>query len=272
MTWISWTNYIETATLTASAEVAALPVDRIKIPKLSRRYRVEALSPGSTLTRVEADLGAARQCDVACWIRQRRRAAEEAITPPVFAATDTVRHTLSSDDQFTDDVYDSGHNASGVAPGYGYATAFLGGGFSSRYYAFEFDALSRDTSPENFVDWGYAWLGKIDFEPQVDFAAPAGFVFPEGATRRTSDDNSTITVRRKRNRRRFDLNFRSIRTDELPTVEAFLEHVGDGGRFLIGLDRPPDARKVMVGMLDAARYDRTSRYRAGLSLPILEAI
>lgn len=273
MTWISWRNYIDRATLEADNEVAQLPVDRIKIPTLGRRYRAAGLSVGSTRTTVKIAFDAAYRPEFACWVRPRRRAYDEEATPPVFAATDLVRHTLSSTDAHDGDLYDSTDLASGVANGYGYHCHVIPAGVAGAYASFEFDALSRETAPDNFVDWGYAHYGVADLEPEIDYAAPSVRSFSEGAVRRFSEDNGALIIRRKKMRRRWSLIFRSIKNaSELAALEAFLEFAGDGGRFLMGLDRTDMARGVVVCILDTAAFTRTSRKYSQLQLPVLEAL
>lgn len=272
MTWISWRNYIDRATLEASNEVASLPVDRVKIPTLGRRYRAANLSNGSTRTIVKVAFDQVYRPAVACWVRLRRRAYEEEVVRPSFAATDIVKHTLSSTDDHTADLYDSDDIESAIAPGYGYHAHLIPDGTAGGFASFEFDALSRDTAPDNFVDWGYAHYGPINLEPQIGFAAPSVRSFSEGAPRRFSEDNSNMVIRRRQMRRRWQLVFRSIKQSEMAEVEAFLEFAGDGGRFLMGLDRTDMSRGVAVCVLDNASFTRTSRKFTQLSLPVMEAL
>lgn len=277
MTWISWRNLALSATLTADRAVGSLPVEKLKIPVVSERYRVADLSPGDTRSKVMLEWTSPVRPEIACFIRPRRRAVDEEIEPPSFAATDLVRHLLSTTAAHDGDDYDSGDFASGVANGYGYHAHFIPPSPTPpgavNFAAFEFDALSRAAAPENFVDWGYAHYGRVDFEPEIDHAGPAGFGFEEGATRAFSWDNSALRIRRKRARRRWRLVFRDLRyLTERAAVEDFLEYAGDGGRFLIGLDRTDLARGVMLAVLDAAAWSRTARKLGQMELPLLEAI
>lgn len=283
MTWISWRNFALTATVTASREVASLPPAKIQSPVVAERYRAADLSVGDTRTilRFEWAVEPGRP-EIACFIRPRRRAADETLengTPPSFAATDLVRHKLSRISADAFEIYNSNGGvdmASDIAPGFGYHTHFIppdGASPLQLFAGFEFDALSRDTPPHNFVDWGHAWYGRIDFEPQIDFAAPASFAFDESAVRQVSWDNSAMRIRRKRPRRRWRLVFRSIKVaSEQSRLEDFLEYAGDGGRFLVGLNRTDLARGVMLAVLDQAAWSRTSRRFGQLELPLIEAI
>lgn len=273
MTWISWRNRLATATLSSTRSVAGLTVDKLKNPVVAERYRAADLAPGDTKTEIKIEWPASYRPGVIAYVRPRRRAVDEAIDPPSFAATDLVRHKFSSADTHTGDVYLQAWTASAVEPGYGYHCFFPPAGAATAFASFEFDALSRATAPNNFVDWGYAHYGDIELEPEIGYASPASFGWQEGATRQLSWDGSALRIRRKRARRRWRLVFRSIRwPSERAAVEDFLEYAGDGGRFLMGLDRTDLSRGVMVAVLDQSGFSRTTRKFGQLELPVLEAI
>lgn len=272
MTWISWRNLIAGATVTASKEATNLPASRLLNPVVSERYRAPDLAPAATRVKVDFLTPAAIQPSVAFWQRPRRSAEEEAAEAPSFAATDTMRHMLSTTSGHDGDIYDTGDVASGVATGVGVHCRFLAPAAASTFLSCEFNALSRATFPANFVDWGYAHYGVVDLEPQVDFASPAVFQQQEGAERRFSWDSAALRIRRKQRRRRWRLVFRAIKTpSESSAVEAFLEYAGDGGRFILGRDRTDLVNGVGLFVLDTAAYSRTSRRLAQLDLPLLEA-
>lgn len=271
MTWISYRNQIAAATIEATREIASMPASRLKNPTVAERYRAAGLSPGDTATTVKFALPAAARPSVIFWQRPRRSAAEEETVAPSFAATDTVRHRFSTTAAHDGDVYDSGAAASNVATGRGVHAFFPPAGAPAPFYAMTFDALSRATAPDNYVDWGFAHYGLFDVEPQIDYAAPAVFGWDEGAERRFSWDRAAMVIRRKQRRRRWRLVFRSVKwLSERAALDAFLEYAGDGGRFILGLDKtgPGD---VVMAVLDQAAMSRTSRKFGALELPVLEA-
>lgn len=276
MTWLSWRNLAAQASVTATRELANMPVTRLLNPVAAERYRAADLSAGDTRTTVMFEWATAVRPEFALYMRLRRRASDEELSPPSFAATDLVRHRISTTNAHAGDVYDSGDIASGIALGKGYHAAFIPAPVTppgtANFASFEFDALSRDTTPENFVDWGFCWYGAIDFEPEIDYAGPAVFGVQEGAVRQTSWDNSALRIRRKRNRRRWRLVFRNLRYDtERQKIEEFLDYAGDGGRFIIGLDRTNLADNVMIAALDSASWSRTARKIGQVELPLIEA-
>ena len=275
MTWISWRNLALAATVTATRETAQLPVSKLLNPIVAERYRAAGLSPGDTRTIVKLEWTAPLRPEIVVFIRPRRRAIEEEAEAPSFAAGDLVRHRLSTTSAHDGDVYDSGDLASNIALGHGYHHFFIPpdpAPPTALFAAFEFDALSRSLAPENFVDWGYAHYGAIDLEPEIDYAA-AGFGWQEGAVRQFSWDSSAVRIRRKRGRRRWRLGFRNLRYEtERAAVEAFLEYAGDGGRFMIGLDRAGGARDVMIAVMDQAGWTRTARRIGAIEIPVIEAL
>lgn len=272
MSWLSWRNGLDKAALLASREVASLTIDRVRSRDITRRYRAAGLIVGDTATSVTIAFAAPTRPAVIAWIRPRRRLDQEEAAPPSFAATDTVRHRLSSTDAHDGDLYDSGVIASGAALGRGVHVHFPPAGAAGGFAKFDFDALSRGLPPENYVDWGYAHYGAIDFSPIIDYAGPATFAYEEGAERRLSWDGARLTVRRKAIRRRWRLIFESLKwPSEQAAYENFLAYVGDGGAFLVGLDKADGPNTTMIAMLDAAAMARTSRRRFRAELPILEA-
>jgi hypothetical protein len=275
MTWISWRNLLLAASLTATRETAQLPVAKLKIPVVAERYRAAGLSAGDTRTIVKMEWTAPLRPAVAVWFRPRRRAVDEEEEAPSFAASDLVRHRLSTTAAHDGDVYDSGDIASGALLGHGVHAHVIPGSLApptALFAAFEFDALSRAVAPANFVDWGYAHYGYFDLEPEIDYAA-AAFQWSEGATRQFAWDASAVRIRRKHARRRWRLGFRNIRyLGERNAVEDFLEYAGDGGRFVIGLDAAAGPRDVMLAMLDNASWSRTARKVGALEVPVIEAI
>lgn len=283
MTWISYRNFIHRSVVTASRELAQLPVNKIKIPGVFERYRAAELSVGDTRTKVDIAFGGAdpqgvfvetpQRATVVAWFRPRRRLELEEAEAPAFLGSDLVRHTISSDDQYTGDIYDSGDGPSAMALGKGVTAAILPDGDPYAYASFEFDALSRTQPPANFVDWGYAWYGRIDFEPEIDYVAPAVFGHAEGAVRRFSEDGSAFYIRRKQLRRRWQLRFNFLKWEtERAAFDDFLRYAGDGGRFLMGLDRDDLAGSVVLAMLDQASLSRTSRRLFQAPLSVIEAI
>lgn len=271
MSWLSYRNQIADAAITATRETAQLPVVRLKNPTVAERYRAAGLAPGDTATTVKFALPEARRPAVIFWQRVRRSAAAEAASAPSFAATDTCRHLISTTDAHAGDVYDSGAAASLVRPGRGVHVFHVPAGSSAPYYAMTFDAASRAIAPDNYVDWGYAHYGAYDFAPQVDYAGPAEFGWDEGAERRFAWDNSALVIRRKEKRRRWRLIFRSVYwASERAALDDFLEYAGDGGRFILGLDKTNGGEAILC-VLDRAAMSRGNRKFAGFETAALEA-
>ena len=258
--------------MTATRETPGLPPSRVLFPPVIERYRASNLSAGDTTTTLKfAALASARPA-VVFFMRPRRTRTEEEASPPSFAASDTVRHLFSTTDAHNGDVYASASAASNVALGRGVHVHLPPSGANAPFWAFEFNGLSRATTPNNFVDWGYAHYGAFDFEPEIDYAGPAGFGWEENAERRVSWDNSALRMRRKVRRRRWRLIFRAIRwASEQAALNQFLEYAGDGGHFVIGLNKTNLSEDVMLAVLDKAEFSRINRKQIGLELPLLEA-
>lgn len=270
--WWAAENYLDSATLTADREVALLPVTKLQSPHVGRRYRVDGLSPGDTRTRVEIAFAAPTTIDRICWVRPRQRASLEIAAGPLFAATDLVRHEFSDQPDFSNTLYDSGDIASGVLPGWGYHAHILMTPIAGvTHAAFEFDALSRDTAPNNYVDWGRAFYGKAQ-SLGIDFAAPLGIRSVENARKTRAIKAPTLYVGRRRPYLRFDVVFRSIKSFERPAMLDFMHETGDGGRFLFGLSETFDGRNVIIGVNDTPALDQTSRAFSRFPFGVEEAL
>lgn len=273
--WVSYKNALDLGIVTADRAVGTLPATQIKTPQVARRYRVADLSAGDTRSRVEIDLtanpGGSAEIDTIVWVRPRLRAIEEDRTPPSFSATDLVKHQLSDVADFATTLYDSGDVAAGVVNGYGYHVHLLATPVDCKYAAFEFDALSRDTYPENYVDWGVAWYGKR-YEFPIGFAAPQGYSWRENAARVRSADGGSHYLRRKKPYRALDLIYRAIKNAEYDSIMDLIETTSDGGRFVIGLDKTDPARSTIIGVNSSPGLDRTSRAFSRIALAIEESL
>lgn len=273
--WVCTRNALDLALVTADREVGTLPASRVKTPQVARRYRAADLSNGDTRSRVEIDFtanpGGSVSIDTIVWVRPRQRAFEEERSSPSFATSDLVKHQLANVADFSATVYDSGDIASGIVNGYGYHVHLLDAPVACAYAAFEFDALSRDTPPDNFVDWGVAFYGRR-YEFPIGFAAPQGYSWREGAARQRSADGGSHYIRRKKSYRVFDAIYRAIKNPEYDSALDLVETTADGGRFVFGLNKTDPARSTIIGVNASPGIDRTSRAFSRLALSIEESL
>lgn len=276
---MSEVNWIDRAvSVTCVGEVATLPASRLQVERVSKRFRVANLSPGDTARDVKIDFGAARPVTRIGWIRNRRNSTVEEIEGPVFASTDLVRHKLSTSSAHAGDVYDSGWIASGVVDGVGYHDHIVPRDANNakrvaQFASFSFDAVSRATAPNNYVDWGRAWYADT-FEFEIGFAAPFTYGWRDRATTTRSLDGSSEYVNdRTRGWRQINMLFRGVRMGERTPLLKFLERTRSGKRFYLVADMAvADPLGCLVARNLTPDLDQTDRAFNRFELSLIESL
>ena len=282
----SLANWIDSAvSITCVGEQPTQPASRLAVAAVARRFRVAGLGPGNTRRRVRVDFGTARPIERIFLVRPRRNSKVEALEGPVFAPTDLVRHTLANDVRLIGDdadfaaatkVYDSDWIASGMRLGVGYhdhVVPRLGGAKrTARYACLEFDALSRATAPDNFVDFGRAgWCEMQGLA--IGHAAPFSYGWRDRATATRSLDGAAEHVNdRTRGWREWQVVFRSVKSNEWDAVLDFLERTRTGGRFFFVLDAAvADPLRCLVARNLTPDLDQTDRAFSRFELSLRES-
>lgn len=273
---VNWLD--QAASITCAGEVATLPATRLQIPRIAKRFAVAGLTNGDTVREVKIDLGAVRTINRVAAIRHRRNSVLEDRDGPVFAGTDLVRHRLSTTDAHDGDIYDSGWIASGMINGYGYhdhivPKTLANAKRTARYASFAFDAVSRDTAPNDFVWWGR--LGYFDmWEFAIGLAAPFDYGWRDKSTAtRSMDGGGEIVNDRTKGWRELNKLFRGVKELERPDLLDFLEKTRSGGRFyIVGDAAVADPRGCMIARNLTPTLTQTDRAFSRFELSLIESL
>ena len=275
-------NWLDQAvSIEASRETGNLGADRLMIERLSKRYRCGELAPGDTRHYVRIDFGAPRPVRRIFWQRLRRPQDRERKDPSLisFASSDIVRHRLSTTDAHDGDVYDSQDIQSDIVDGVGVHDHLvpvdgLGAVRLAQFAMFEFDALSRDTYPFNFVDWGRAWYAdQWDFT--FGYRAPFRESWRDASTAtRTYDGSSEVVDRIAINWREVSVSFGSVKyAEEHTDLVDFLNRTGRRNRFLFCQDgTAANPRGTFIARNTTPQIDRINRALDRFDLQLVESL
>lgn len=278
-------NWLDQAILLeADNQSPSLTVERLKIARVSRRYRARNLAPGETTVRVKMDFGEAKPIDRIVWRRLREPLSVERLPGwPVFAASDLVRHRLSNDPGFLDDPdaaaleYDSDWIESNIALGWGYHDHIVppdlaGAVRQARYADFQFNALSRAIAPNNYVDWGRAWYVKLS-PLDIGFAAPFSIKPDTNTTTREAAFDEGEDINAGKMRLILEVIFRSVREIERPDVLDFLVETNNSERFLFVVNKGvADPRGVIIARNLTPGLDKMSRAFGRMPMRLRESV
>ena len=272
-------NWLDRAvSVTCVGEVLTRPASRLQVARVSKRFRVADLSPGDTVREVKIEFHAPVPIDRIAYVRTRRNSTVEDIDGPVFAASDPVRHKLSTTDAHDGDVYDSGWVQSGIVNGVGYHDHIVprDGNNAKRvagFASFSFDAQSRAVAPENYVDWGRAWYGDM-WEFDIGFAAPFDYGWRDRATSTRSLDGASEYVNdRTRGWRELNVVLKGVKMAERTPLLDFLEKTRTGARFYFVADAAlADPLGCMIARNRTPTISQTDRAFNRFELSLIESL
>lgn len=274
ITFLAWRNWTARATLTASRQVTQLPVEKLKLQQVGRRYGVSGLSAGDTISHVDLDFGREVPISVAAWLRPRLPFVDELDGASVgLIASDPVRHQFSNVASGQGEVYDSGWIPSGIAAGYGYHLHFpagLKGEITARYARFSFDAQSRAVAPDNFVWWGWCFYGPAHWF-RIGYAAPFRQGFEDGGTvqraRKSAADYRSPGVNSWRT---YSVPYRSVPGDEVPALREALMATPTGAPILFCRDAANAPTETIRAKIETRSLEQATRAYERLPLPLTE--
>ena len=160
---LSYINRIETATLSASSDVASMPVTNLATAHRAEKWR----SGTGNAVFIDADFGAALEIGVI------------GIFGSNLTATGQWRLRLSATGIGTGELLDTGLVAAGVVPGYGQALHFPATPIAARWLRVDLSDAAIAAMADGYHEAGILWAGPA-FRPErnFDFDAADGWIDP----------------------------------------------------------------------------------------------
>lgn len=267
--WYSAENWIDKTGVTfdASDEVATMTATNVSKRQVARRWRVDELSTGATDFTVDIDLKEPRAIEVVAVVTPRVNDNFSDDDAPILASTDTFRHEFSNVAATNNEAYDSGVINTDILKGYGYHVHILPSEITAQYYRLTVDAISRDTTPNNYVDIGRIWLGSL-FEFTIGFGSPMGYAWTSNSRATRSLKSVAEYVDRRDPFRFISTVFRRITPAERNTLIDFERKTTNTSQILFGLNVTDPNRDAMLCRNESRGLEQTNfaNYRREFAL------
>lgn len=140
---LSYVNYVDSATITATSELASQPVANVAEPSPSIRWS----TTGTTSASLKVDFGSLLSTQLLC------------LVSPDLIASDTVHHKLSAVSMGATDLLTTGAIACGIIRDYDLHAYVLSAAVSARYWQVDISAPSLAAAGRFRV--GRAWAGAL---------------------------------------------------------------------------------------------------------------
>lgn len=220
----NWVDHADTA-ISASSEVASLPVTNLAVRTISQPFRSQATS-----VQIDFDFGVERPLKVLFAQFLRTTDIDELDEVPEYDFNDTITWALSNVAPGGTDVYSITVD-SHVSEGYGTHTYLLGNELSARHVRLSLNAVARSNAGINYLTLGRAWLGPL-FTPGHNFAPGSDYQWDDDSTVTRAARSRAEHVDHGDNVRSFVLTLEAIENSERDALIEFERLTGVRQQFL----------------------------------------